>query len=242
MSKYKRLLGNEVTVTVDRPIGFIEGTTEYPINCGRIAGLRGYGEDVPRAYILGVSSPVSTFIGIVTAILDSGPNSNEALVVSPKGQVLNQCEIAEKMRFLGRFTASSIIPLYHKSCGIVPIRLTNNGIEFLIILQARSKKWSFPKGHTEAFESELQTAVRELKEETGLSANVYESINGTLNYRVGTVMKKKVKLFLGIVTGEPSLTSKEVLTYRWVSEADLSKFLFPAEVNICRKLYREYKL
>jgi len=51
------------------------------------------------------------------------------------------------------------------SFGIIPI-LKSTG-EYLII-QSKEGKWGFPKGHPEGNEAPLQTALRELAEETGI--------------------------------------------------------------------------
>jgi len=40
--------------------------------------------------------------------------------------------------------------------------------EVLLVRGKRSGKWSFPKGHCKGFENDLECALRELKEETGL--------------------------------------------------------------------------
>ncbi|MFH1332713.1 MAG: NUDIX domain-containing protein, partial [archaeon] len=51
-----------------------------------------------------------------------------------------------------------------KSAGVI---VYNNG-EFLI-LQYTAGHWDFPKGHIEKGETERETALRELKEETGIT-------------------------------------------------------------------------
>lgn len=66
------MLGNKVTVFVDRPLGSRHPHFPdmiYPINYGFVEGvLTGDGEE-QDAYILGVSKPVSSYTGIVVAIL-----------------------------------------------------------------------------------------------------------------------------------------------------------------------------
>lgn len=56
---------------------------------------------------------------------------------------------------------------YEKSCGAVVYCQNENGIKYLLVCE-RSGFWVFPKGHMEAGESEQETALREVKEETGL--------------------------------------------------------------------------
>ena len=46
--------------------------------------------------------------------------------------------------------------------------------QILLVHDARSRKWGFPKGHRESFDaSDLATAVREVGEETGLTLEDY---------------------------------------------------------------------
>lgn len=58
--------------------------------------------------------------------------------------------------------------MIYKSAGIVPIRFTERGTEYLM-LRAWSY-WDFPKGKVDDGEGLLDTAVRELEEESGITA------------------------------------------------------------------------
>jgi len=49
----------------------------------------------------------------------------------------------------------------------VVFRRTNEGIKFLLLYR-RGNYWNFPKGHFEAGERDIEVAIRELKEETGI--------------------------------------------------------------------------
>ena len=57
--------------------------------------------------------------------------------------------------------------LYEKSCGAVVYCLKDNNIKYLLVCE-HGGYWVFPKGHMEGGESEHETALREIKEETGL--------------------------------------------------------------------------
>ena len=56
------------------------------------------------------------------------------------------------------------------SAGIIIYRKTEDGPKFLILYHGNNY-WNFPKGKIEAEEKSFQTAVREIKEETGLGRN-----------------------------------------------------------------------
>ncbi|MBP3617811.1 MAG: NUDIX domain-containing protein [Lachnospiraceae bacterium] len=56
---------------------------------------------------------------------------------------------------------------YEKSCGAVVYCQKGNDIKYLLVCE-HGGYWVFPKGHMETGESEHETALREVKEETGL--------------------------------------------------------------------------
>lgn len=57
--------------------------------------------------------------------------------------------------------------LYEKSCGAVVYCQEDKDIKYLLVCE-HGGFWVFPKGHMEDGESEHETALREVKEETGL--------------------------------------------------------------------------
>ena len=62
---------------------------------------------------------------------------------------------------------------YEKSCGaVVFTRL--NGERRYVIIRSLEGYYGFPKGHMEAGETEEQTALREIYEETGLTVHILE--------------------------------------------------------------------
>lgn len=54
------------------------------------------------------------------------------------------------------------------SYGVVPLKLVEKAVFILLIFHKGGKHWGFPKGHKDHQETDLETAKRELKEETGL--------------------------------------------------------------------------
>ncbi|HTY40128.1 MAG TPA: NUDIX domain-containing protein [Candidatus Paceibacterota bacterium] len=54
--------------------------------------------------------------------------------------------------------------------GFVVFRRTADGIKYLLLYR-RGNYWNFPKGHFEAGENSMATALRETEEETGLGKN-----------------------------------------------------------------------
>lgn len=59
------------------------------------------------------------------------------------------------------------------SCGAVVYRKDGNGTSVLLVKQAgQHPGWGIPKGHVEPGESYLATALREVKEETGIDIKI----------------------------------------------------------------------
>lgn len=92
--------------------------------------------------------------------------------------------------------------------------------------------WSLPKGHIEDGETTEQTAVREVKEETGISADVLAPL-GTIDYWFVAERKrvhKTVHHFLLAATGgELSDADDEVTAVAWVPLTELSDRLAYAD-------------
>jgi 8-oxo-dGTP pyrophosphatase MutT (NUDIX family) len=57
---------------------------------------------------------------------------------------------------------------HHRSAGGIVVR----GDRVLLIATQNGRRWQLPKGHIEAGESPEQTAVREVREETGVTGRV----------------------------------------------------------------------
>lgn len=60
---------------------------------------------------------------------------------------------------------------YEKSCGAVVFTRTAEGIRYVIV-QSLEGYYGFPKGHCEKNETEEETAMREIMEETGLKVRL----------------------------------------------------------------------
>lgn len=110
------------------------------------------------------------------------------------------------------------------SFGIIPLRhLPKKGWQILLI-KHQAGHWSFPKGHAEKNESDLQAAERELLEETGLSVKRYlieepfkEIYFFTVNHER---IHKTVSYYVAEVTGDVILQEEELSDYCWLSFED----------------------
>ncbi len=234
----KEHMGKCVRVVVDRPIGYQHGDIIYPINYGYIPGtLAGDGEE-QDAYILGISEPVAEFDGQVIAAIRRREDCEDKLVVAPAGTVLHQGQIAEAVYFQEQYFDSKIISCFEKSCGVLPYRIVDCKREFLLVFESYSECWSLPKGHIEMGETDIQTALRELMEETGLTAKLDTSRCASIEYPISDFAWKEVTFYLGQVEGEPRARDGEIEKYKWATAEELKEYLFPNTFAACEKLLR----
>ena len=106
---------------------------------------------------------------------------------------------------------------YEKSCGSIVIK----GDKVLII-KHNVGHIDFPKGHMEKGESEVETAIREVKEETGIDIEVDTNYRYMLNYMPKKGVSKDVILFLGKEVGgelKPQYEEVETTYYMPIPEA-----------------------
>ncbi len=105
------------------------------------------------------------------------------------------------------------------SAGIVLFRKENSKNLFLL-LHYPSGHWDFVKGKMEKGESTHETAIREAKEETGITditflENFEEWIKYDFQYQ-GEIVHKKVVFFLAETKTKEVTISHEHLDYTWV--------------------------
>ena len=91
-------------------------------------------------------------------------------------------------------------------------------------------------GHMERGETEVQTALRELYEETGLIADVDTEKTATIEYPLSPISKKQVVFFRGEVSGEIITREGEIDRFKWLRAEELKDYLFPDTVEACMKL------
>lgn len=106
--------------------------------------------------------------------------------------------------------------LKEKSCGCVLYRIGQE-LRVLVIKQARNGNWSFPKGHVENNETEIETAIREVKEEVGISADPIEGFREVISYNPRANIFKEVVYFVSeSKTPSVKIQKEEVCDYKWV--------------------------
>lgn len=112
---------------------------------------------------------------------------------------------------------------------------TNN---LLMVHQLASNNWGVPKGHRDANESDaLQTATRELLEESGITAGEFSPWVIMLDLKYTNGVDLHVYYILPVDTvPEVNIDAAELGSYKWVglSEADRLQMSRPMELLIHR--------
>jgi 8-oxo-dGTP pyrophosphatase MutT (NUDIX family) len=137
-------------------------------------------------------------------------------------------------------------PIREKSCGIVLFRREKSN-RFFLLLHYPGGHWDFGKGHVELNEDEKTTALREMREETGIKNIAFlEGFRHKVDYfyrRDRKLYHKDVIFFIG-ETGETGVKlSHEHQGYAWLpyEEAlhqltfDNAKLLLKKSENVLRK-------
>lgn len=111
---------------------------------------------------------------------------------------------------------------HFKSCGFLIFRRQPR-VEFLLMRHA--DRWDLPKGHVDGDETDLQCALRELEEETGIAAGDIEIANGfrfetryvvRVKYSGFQPAEKTLVVFLAWLRREVEITLTEHSEYHWL--------------------------
>lgn len=118
-----------------------------------------------------------------------------------------------------------------KSCGAVVLKKENNKTLLLIIKQ-HDNYWGFPKGHVEKGETEEETAVREIKEETNIDVKINNNFRRVITYSPKENVIKDVVFFVGeALSDDIIIDQNELYDAKW-EEINKVKDYFNYKENI----------
>ena len=126
-----------------------------------------------------------------------------------------------------------------KSCGAIVFKKENDKIEFLLVYQ-NNGHYSFPKGHMEENETELETALREIKEETNLDVEIDSNFRTSIEYLLESknVIKESVYFVATPISFDLKNQEGEINECIWCSYEDtLDKLGFDNIKEVFRNAY-----
>lgn len=120
--------------------------------------------------------------------------------------------------------------IYEKSCGAVVFTRIDNEIKYLLIRNL-SGIYGFPKGHVEQGETEKQTALREVFEETGLKVKLVQGFRSEDEHPIPQKENiiKQIVYFLGEYCNQEITYQKEELTDALLIDYETAMTLFQFE-------------
>lgn len=102
----------------------------------------------------------------------------------------------------------------------------------------------FPKGHVEENETEIETAIREIKEETNIDVELYENKKYKVKYRPNPSTDKEVIYFIGKVKNDENIKPQEteVTSVIWVNIDEVENHLsFDNIKEMWKKVLKDIK-
>lgn len=127
-----------------------------------------------------------------------------------------------------------------KSCGAIVLNKNNE----VLLVHHNKGHWDLPKGHVEEGETEEQTAIREVKEETNIDIVINSKYRYTTKYSPKEGVMKEVVFFLANNIGErqkPQL--EEVSEVKWFEfEEAIKQITFDNSKIILNQLKKDINL
>ncbi|MGN0459531.1 MAG: bis(5'-nucleosyl)-tetraphosphatase [Ruminococcus sp.] len=171
-----------------------------------------------KAFVIS-SKPVnqSSVAGQVIASIDLEDSDEQRVVVAPDREIYYEPQILDILSSVNNLKIKGISCLYEKSCGALIFYRNKQGVRVLLVKNHNGRYWSFPKGHMELNETEKETAIREIKEETNLDVKIIEGFREVSDYCPFGNIKKRVVFFLAqAFTDDVVDQPEEIDSHIWV--------------------------
>ena len=175
--------------------------------------------------------------GVVIAVATL-KNGEQKCIVAPEGEIFYEPEIRERLSSLRNVEIKTLYCLYEKSCGAIIIHKANvDNYKVLLVKNHNGRYWSFPKGHVEKGETEEETAIREIKEETGLDVEIVDSFREVSDYCPFGRIKKRVVFFMAqTFSTDVKVQKEEIDSYIWVDLNDVhNKCTYDNDLRVIKK-------
>lgn len=188
-------------------------------------------------YMTGLHNAVGIFLGKVCAVIERG--SDKILIAVPADMygwdICYECNI---LHIFGNLIEpdDKLYMKFEKTCGAVMFTEKDEKRKYLLI-KNESGHIGFPKGHVEYGETELETARREVFEETGLNFRQYGDFREEYTYTTRENSIKTGVFFIGSYKyRQPDIQQEEILD-NWLLtfEEAMKKLNFPEDRELLEK-------
>ncbi len=170
-----------------------------------------------NAYLISRKEVGESLDAVVVAVAEFDGLYGERAIVAPVGEIYYEPELRQRLAKLRNITLTKITCLYEKSCGAVIFHRTKQDTKILLVKNNNGRYWSFPKGHIEEGETEEETAVREIREETGLDVTICDGFREVSEYCPFGKIRKRVVFFLArAFTDNVKIQEEEIDSFIWV--------------------------
>ncbi len=206
---WKSVLGIKVKVAVDKTAGMrqrIHSGKAHKLYYGYVGFIAEDG-GIQDVYILNYDGSKPSFNGVVCAVIERSNCKRDKWVVIPEGTEIYEPEIWYSVESQEEKYSPKVHCYYEKSCGGVLYTVQNN-IKKYILIENISGHIGFPKGHIEFFETEIETATREIFEETNLKVTFDENFRSEYRHTLSSGAIKTDVYFSGKVRLNKSFTLK----------------------------------
>ncbi len=246
--RYRDILGRNVKLFVRDSGSALQQracqTGGYFVGGGTVATpLTGFSY-APQVYIITPGAGDDRQRGQIIAVLlpaaDSLQNEPIRFVTAPEGTLLFEPDLKELLGDAEDWSKTRVYCLDEKSCGAV-LYTKHAGQIYYLLIRNQSGQIGFPKGHMEYGENEIETIVREIREETGLVITPDISFREEYDYMLCGVIRKKAvyciaefNYYSEITLGRDEIFGKWLVTY----EEARKKLIFPNDRRILQKAHQ----
>lgn len=109
LNKLTSLIGKNVSVYVDRPIGYNHDGIRYTQNYGYIKEIKTLDGEYQEAYVIGTNTPTNSFCGKVLAVINRKDDIEDKLIVCDKNEDYTNEEIKKLINFQEKYFKYKII-------------------------------------------------------------------------------------------------------------------------------------
>lgn len=229
------MLGSSVRVLVNETL--ISPSDSQPrVCCAMPADNKNGDASLFRFYTVG-AEPLPTPQNLRVIAVTPSINGMPCAVAAPDKLRLFEPQLREMLGDCISSEPYKLTCLNEKSCGAVVFRRKSGNTEFLLVKNKKGSNWGFPKGHIEKGETEEDTAIREVLEETGVSITPLEGFRAISEYHPkGKIIKQVVFFIAEAPCDEITIQQSEIDRSVWADYGLAMKlFRFNNDRNVLTK-------